>query len=58
MESLIDQCRRVLQSSVTECKSKWIALSGGLDSSILAYLLKDQKPQAITIITKDFWELI
>jgi asparagine synthase (glutamine-hydrolysing) len=54
MESLIDQCRRVLQSSVTECKSKWIALSGGLDSSILAYLLKDQKPQAITIITKDF----
>ena len=54
MESLIDQCRRVLQSSVTECKSKWIALSGGLDSSILAHLLKDQKPQAITIITKDF----
>jgi asparagine synthase (glutamine-hydrolysing) len=54
MEFLIDQCRKVLQSSVAECKSKWIALSGGLDSSILAYLLKDQKPQAITIITKDF----
>ena len=54
MEFLMDQCRKVLQSSVAECKSKWIALSGGLDSSILAYLLKDQKPQAITIITKDF----
>ena len=50
----MDQCRTVLQNSVTMCKSNWIALSGGLDSSILAYLLKDQKPQAITIITKDF----
>ena len=54
MESLTDQCRTVLQNSVAKCKSNWIALSGGLDSSILAYLLKDQKPQAITIITKDF----
>ena len=54
MMTLIDQCRKVLQDSVIECKSNWIALSGGLDSSILAYLLKDQKPQAITVITKDF----
>jgi len=54
MESLTDQCRKVLQNSVAMCKSNWIALSGGLDSSLLAYLLKDQKPQAITIITKDF----
>ena len=44
----------VLQRSITECKSKWIALSGGLDSSILAHLLKDQKMQVMTIITKDF----
>ena len=54
METMTDQCRIVLQNSVAECKSKWIALSGGLDSSILAYLLKNQKPQAMTIITKDF----
>ena len=54
METAVDQCRTVLQNSVTKCESKWIALSGGLDSSILAYLLKDKKPQAITIITKDF----
>jgi len=54
MQSLIDQCRLVLQNSVAECGSKWIALSGGLDSSILAHLLKDQKPQTMTIITKDF----
>ena len=54
MELGTDQCRKVLQNAVAECKSKWIALSGGLDSSILAYLLKDQKPHAMTIITKDF----
>ena len=54
MESEIDQCRKVLESTVAECNSEWIALSGGLDSSILAHLRKDQKTQAITIITKDF----
>ena len=54
MQSMMDQCRLVLKNSIAECESKWIALSGGLDSSILAHLLKDQKPQAITIITKDF----
>ena len=48
------QCRVVLQKSIAECRSKWIALSGGLDSSVLAYLLKNQKPKAIAIITKDF----
>ena len=54
MESLMDQCRTVLQDSVSECRSEWIALSGGLDSSILTELLKKENPKAITIITKDF----
>ena len=54
METDRDQCMTVLQNAVTECESEWIALSGGLDSSILAHLLKDQKLQAMTIITKDF----
>ena len=54
MELEIDQCRRILESAVKECKSEWIALSGGLDSSILAHILRNKKPQAITIITKDF----
>ena len=49
-----DQCMSILQNAVSECDSEWIALSGGLDSSILAHLRKDQKPQTITIITKDF----
>ena len=50
----MDQCMAALQNAVRECESDWIALSGGLDSSILAHLRKDQSPQAITIITKDF----
>ena len=50
----MDQCMAALQNAVSECESDWIALSGGLDSSILAHLRKDQSPQAITIITKDF----
>ncbi|MDC0170685.1 asparagine synthase C-terminal domain-containing protein [Candidatus Nitrosopelagicus sp.] len=54
MKTDMDQCTEVLQNAVRECESQWIALSGGLDSSILAHLRKDLKPQAITIITKDF----
>ena len=54
MDQLIEQCRLVLQKSVVNCNADWIALSGGLDSSILADLLKDRKPHGITIITKDF----
>mgnify|MGYP001165171390 FL=1 len=54
MKTDTDQCTEVLQNAVKECESEWIALSGGLDSSILAHLRKDLNPQAITIITKDF----
>jgi len=54
MKTDMDQCMEVLQNAVRECESEWIALSGGLDSSILAHLRKDYKSQAITIITKDF----
>ena len=54
METEKEQCMRILTNAVNECKSDWIALSGGLDSSILAHLRKDQKPQTMTIITKDF----
>ena len=54
MKTDMERCMEVLQNAVKECESEWIALSGGLDSSILAHLRKDQKPHAITIITKDF----
>tara|TARA_B100000029_G_scaffold512709_1_gene610130 strand:- start:1248 stop:2195 length:948 start_codon:yes stop_codon:yes gene_type:complete len=54
MDSTMDQCRLVLQNSVAECNSEWVALSGGLDSSVIADLLRERNPQGITIITKDF----
>lgn len=44
----------ILEKAISNCKSKSIAFSGGLDSSILAYHLRDKKPQAIAIIAKDF----
>ena len=54
MNTETKQCIEILENAVRECKSEWIALSGGLDSSILAHLRKDQNPQTMTIITKDF----
>ena len=50
----IDQCRSILRNTCEKCESDWIALSGGLDSSIIANLMKKEKTHAITIITKDF----
>ena len=48
------ECREILKEATANCNSEWIALSGGLDSSILAHLLKEKKLNAVTIITKDF----
>ena len=44
----------VLEEACNSCKSNLISLSGGLDSSIIAYFLKQRKPKTIAIITKDF----
>ena len=49
-----DQCKVSLRDACEECESNWIALSGGLDSSIVANLMRKEKANAITIITKDF----
>ncbi|KEQ57235.1 asparagine synthase protein [Marine Group I thaumarchaeote SCGC AAA799-B03] len=43
-----------LQESCNSCKSNLISLSGGLDSSIIAYFLKDRKPKSLAIIAEDF----
>ena len=45
---------RVLEESCNSCKSNLISLSGGLDSSIIAYFLKQRKPKTISIIAEDF----
>jgi len=43
-----------LKESCDSCKADSISLSGGLDSTILAYYLKEKKPKAISIIARDF----
>ncbi len=54
MEEIFSNLFGTLEQSASSCTSKDIALSGGLDSSILAYYLKDRKLQATAVITKDF----
>ncbi|MCE9617739.1 MAG: 7-cyano-7-deazaguanine synthase [Nitrosarchaeum sp.] len=44
----------MLKESCESCKSNTIALSGGLDSTVIAYFLKERKPQTVAIIAKDF----
>ena len=44
----------VLEESCNSCKSNLISLSGGLDSSIIAYFLKDRKPKTVAVIAEDF----
>ena len=46
--------RMLLEEITSQCDANWIAFSGGLDSSILAQIKKEQGLNAITIITKDF----
>ena len=45
---------KVLEESCNSCKSNLISLSGGLDSSIITYFLKQRKPKTIAVITEDF----
>jgi len=54
MDELIKNCRALLEKITIQCDANWIAFSGGLDSSILAQIKKDQGLNAITIIAKDF----
>ena len=46
--------RMLLEEITSQCDADWIAFSGGLDSSILGQIKKEQGLNAITIITKDF----
>ena len=54
MGESIENVRLLLEEITIQCDANWIAFSGGLDSSILAHIKKDQGLNAITIITKDF----
>jgi asparagine synthase (glutamine-hydrolysing) len=54
MEDISRKLYHMLQEACESCKSNTIALSGGLDSTVIAYFLKEKKPKAVAIITKDF----
>ena len=54
MNEPIKNIRLLLEEITIKCDANWIAFSGGLDSSILAEIKKEQNLNAITIIAKDF----
>ena len=54
MNGSIQNLSTLLKEITIQCDADWIAFSGGLDSSILGQIKKDQDLNAITIITKDF----
>ena len=54
LEEFSNNLYSALEESCNECKSNLISLSGGLDSSIIAYFLKQRKPKAVAIIAEDF----
>lgn len=54
MEDHANRLYNLLLKSVENFDSKTVALSGGLDSSISAYLMKTKITRGITIITEDF----
>ncbi|MGI0004460.1 MAG: asparagine synthase C-terminal domain-containing protein [Candidatus Nitrosotenuis sp.] len=54
MQDLCNQIYKILEESVSSCTAENLSLSGGLDSTILAYFLRERKPTAISIIARDF----
>ena len=54
MNNHIQKIKAVIEETMLNYDAEWIALSGGLDSSIIAQIKKDQNINGIAIITKDF----
>jgi asparagine synthase (glutamine-hydrolysing) len=54
LQKFTEKLYEVLENSVLECKAKTLALSGGLDSSIIAYFLKDKGCNTVALTTRDF----
>lgn len=54
MQEILDQSYDVLKQAILKCKAEHISLSGGLDSTIIAYFLKEKKIKAVSIISSDF----
>ena len=54
MEDFSFELFEKLGKACNQCSSDTISLSGGLDSTIIAYYLKDKKPKSIAVVAKDF----
>ena len=54
MEDISKNIYQILEESCNSCQSNLISLSGGLDSSIIAYFLKKRGPNSVAIISEDF----
>ncbi|MBM2852799.1 MAG: Asparagine synthase, partial [Candidatus Nitrosotenuis sp.] len=54
MNPIFNQTYQIIEKAVLACKAECLALSGGLDSTILAYFLKDKKINTVAIIAKEF----
>lgn len=54
MHKFFEELERLLTNVVSDIAARDICLSGGLDSSVIAFLLKNKKVRATTIICKDF----
>jgi asparagine synthase (glutamine-hydrolysing) len=54
VQETIKQLYEIIEKAALSCTAQHLSFSGGLDSTILAYLLKDRKINAISIISKDF----
>jgi asparagine synthase (glutamine-hydrolysing) len=54
MREFVAQTYDVLKKAITKCTAEHVSFSGGLDSTILTYFLKDKKVKAVSIISSDF----
>jgi len=54
LQEICSKLEELVVGAVSHCKSDCIALSGGLDSSILAFCLNDKKIRSIVTVTKNF----
>ena len=54
MEDFSQRLYSTLKDSCNLCKSNLISLSGGLDSSVISFLLKHRDLQAVAVIAEDF----
>jgi asparagine synthase (glutamine-hydrolysing) len=54
VQEIISGTYEVLEKAASKCTAEHLLLSGGLDSTILAYFLRDRKINCITIISKEF----